>query len=377
MKQSFTDMKYRYFLLLIVMSLFYACSGSEISESKQMKISVSSNQIAFNEEVSFSIDNVSAIDIQSIRWDFGDSNTSTELNPVHSYAIPGNYTVKVSLILSSGKRETYQCMIVVIADEITSDIRASIPESLQKGKYQVCAHRGYWREAPENSILAIEKAIQNGIDYIEIDVRMTKDGKLILMHNSTVDETTNGTGKVSSLTYDEISSLYMYQNGELTTERVPLFAEALMAARGKIYVDIDMKISDYRAVYEVVKQCGMLSQSMFTVYDISDAAKLVNIDREANVFPVIYSLEDLNQYMALVENLAIVQFNPRTWVDEILNKAYDNNLAGFMNVYINSDETPEKDNYRAVDEFVKLGGTVVQTDFPVELKKYLDNLTKK
>lgn len=377
MKQSFTDMKYRYFLLLIVVSLFYACSGSEISESKQMKISVSSNQIAFNEEVSFSIDNVSAIDIQSIRWDFGDSNTSTEFNPVHSYAIPGNYTVKVSLILSSGKRETYQCMIVVIADEITSDIRASIPESLQKGKYQVCAHRGYWREAPENSILAIEKAIQNGIDYIEIDVRMTKDGKLILMHNSTVDETTNGTGKVSSLTYDEISSLYMYQNGELTTERVPLFAEALMAARGKIYVDIDMKISDYRAVYEVVKQCGMLSQSMFTVYDISDAAKLVNIDREANVFPVIYSLEDLNQYMALVENLAIVQFNPRTWVDEILNKAYDNNLAGFMNVYINSDETPEKDNYRAVDEFVKLGGTVVQTDFPVELKKYLDNLTKK
>lgn len=370
-------MKYKYFLLLTVISLFYACSGSEFSESKPMGIKVSSNQIAFNKEVSFSVDNVNLIDIQSICWDFGDNSISTELNPVHSYSIPGNYTVKASLMLSSGERETYQCIIVVIADEITSDVRASIPESLQKGKYQVCAHRGYWREAPENSILAIEKAIQNGIDYIEIDVRMTKDGKLILMHNSTVDETTNGTGKVSSLTYNEISSLYMYQNGELTTERVPLFAEALMAARGRIYVDIDMKISDYRAVYEIVKQCGMLSQSMFTVYDISDAAKLVNIDREANVFPVIYSLEDLNQYMDLVENLAIVQFNPRTWVDEILNRAYDNNLAGFMNVYINSDETPEKDNYRAVDEFVKLGGTVVQTDFPVELKKYLDNLTKK
>ena len=116
----------------------------------------------------------------------------------------------------------------------------------------------------------------------------------------------------------------------------------------------------------------MLSQSMFTVYEVPNAAKLVNIDKEVNVFPVIYSMEELDQYMSLVKNLSIVQFNPRTWKDEILNKAYNNGIAGFMNVYINS----AKDNYRKVDEFVKLGGTVVQTDFPVELKTYLDKLNK-
>ena len=263
------------------------------------------------------------------------------------------------------------------AEEIEESIRPSIPASLKEGRYQICAHRGYWKEAPENSIQAIEKAILNKIDYIEIDVRMTKDGKLVLMHNSTINEVTNGTGKVSELTYDEITSFYMYHGTELTTERVPLLSEALMSARGKIYVDIDMKISDYRAVYEVVKKCGMLSQSMFTVYEVPNAAKLVNIDKGVNVFPVIYSMEELEQYMALVKNLSIVQFNPRTWKDEILNKAYDNGIAGFMNVYINSDETPIKDNYRKVDEFVKLRGTVVQTDFPVELKMYLDKLNKK
>lgn len=378
-KGFLANMKSKNLLLVIalfVSALFQACSDSEMSESKQIKINVSANKVVFNEEIRFSLDNIDAGEVQSVRWDFGDGITSTELNPVHSYSIPENYVVKVAVALSSGERKTYQIMVMVTADEITSEVRASIPESLKKGKFQVCAHRGYWREAPENSILAIEKAIHNGIDYIEIDVRMTKDGKLILMHNATIDETTNGTGKVSDLTYEEIASFYMYQNGELTVERVPLFAEALMSARGKIYVDIDVKISDYRAVYESVKKCGMLSQSMFTVYDVADAAKLVNIDKEVNVFPVIYSMDDLNQYMDLVENLSIVQFNPRTWVDEILNKAYSNGLAGFMNVYINSEATPENDNYRAVDEFVRLGGTVVQTDFPVELKKYLDKLTK-
>ena len=85
-------------------------------------------------------------------------------------------------------------------------------------------------------------------------------------------------------------------------------------------------------------------------------------------------MEDLEDYMSLVDNHVIVQFNSQAWKYDILNKAYDNGIAGFMNVYINSDETPEKDNYRKVDEFVRLGGTVVQTDFPVELKNYLENI---
>lgn len=367
---------FKLIILLFVLLISNACSDSLSDQNKQIGIKVSSNKVMFNEIVSFSMENINENEIEVIHWNFGDGKSSNELEPKHSYSIPDNYTVKVSVSLLSGEKKTYQIVVMVIAEEITDDIRTSIPASLQKGKYQVCAHRGYWREAPENSVLAIKKAIQNGIDYIEIDVRMTKDGKLILMHNSTIDETTNGTGKVSELTYEEISSFYMYQNGELTMEKVPLFAEALMAARGKIYVDIDMKISDYRAVYDVVKKCGMLSQSMFTVYEVADAAKLVNIDKEANVFPVIYSMNDLEQYMNLVDNLCIVQFNPRTWVDDILNKAYNNGIHGFMNVYINSNATPENDNYRAVKEFIDLGGTIVQTDFPVELKKYLNEFVK-
>ncbi len=58
----------------------------------------------------------------------------------------------------------------------------------------VIAHRGDWRNAPENSILAIEKAVAMGVDIIEIDIQKTRDGQLVLMHDETVDRTTNGKG---------------------------------------------------------------------------------------------------------------------------------------------------------------------------------------
>lgn len=369
-------MKKGYSLFVLLLLLLQSCSKSDSPENEAIRIGVSANEVSYDETVTFSVENANAADIASMYWDFGDGISSDEQAPKHAYALPDDYTVMAYVSFASGEKKTYKTVIKVTANEVEASARPSIPASLKEGRYQVCAHRGYWKEAPENSIQAIEKAISNKIDYIEIDVRMTKDGKLVLMHNSTIDKVTNGTGKVSDLTYDEIASFSMYHGTELTTERVPLLAEALMSARGKIYVDVDMKISDYRAVYEVVKKCGMLSQSMFTVYEVPNAAKLVNIDKEVTVFPVIYSMEELDQYMSLVKNLSIVQFNPRTWKDEILNKAYNSDIAGFMNVYINSDETPVKDNYRKVDEFVRLGGTVVQTDFPVELKTYLAKLNK-
>lgn len=66
------------------------------------------------------------------------------------------------------------------------------------------AHRGYQPMGPENSILSFEAAGKLGFDYIETDVIMTRDGELVCIHDSTIDRTTNGSGNVSSLTYDEI-----------------------------------------------------------------------------------------------------------------------------------------------------------------------------
>src|ERR1051325_8467196 len=69
------------------------------------------------------------------------------------------------------------------------------------------AHRGHSIEYPENTMEAYRKAIELGIEMIECDVNITRDGKLVMIHDYTLDRTTNGSGQVSSLTWDEIERL--------------------------------------------------------------------------------------------------------------------------------------------------------------------------
>src|SRR5580704_18140510 len=74
-------------------------------------------------------------------------------------------------------------------------------------KIVVIAHRGAHREAPENTLASLEKAIEIGCDYVELDVRRTKDGALVIMHDAGVNRMTNGKGKIEDLTLAEIRKL--------------------------------------------------------------------------------------------------------------------------------------------------------------------------
>ena len=105
-------------------------------------------------------------------------------------------------------------------------------------KVLVVAHRGNWSIAPENSLAAIDSAIRMKVDIVEIDIRKTKDGQLVLMHDDTVDRTTNGTGKVKDKTLAEIKQLRLKdKDGRLTEHTVPTLEEALLAAKaGATYV---------------------------------------------------------------------------------------------------------------------------------------------
>src|ERR1035441_8876449 len=93
----------------------------------------------------------------------------------------------------------------------------------------VIAHRGEHLQNPENSLNAIEGAIAAGADYVELDVRTTRDGHLILMHDDTVDRTTSGHGKVSQLSLAEIEHLELKPAADTgsASAKVPSFEHAL------------------------------------------------------------------------------------------------------------------------------------------------------
>ena len=119
----------------------------------------------------------------------------------------------------------------------------------------VVAHRGDWRNFPENSLEGIENAIKMGVDIVELDVQRTQDGVLILMHDETLNRTTTGKGKVSEVTMDYISNLYL-RNGCA----VPTLEEALLLTKGRIMINLDKADRYFDEVYALLKKTGTVNQ---------------------------------------------------------------------------------------------------------------------
>lgn len=136
------------------------------------------------------------------------------------------------------------------------------------GRVMVIAHRGDWHDAPENTLQAIENAISLGVDMIEIDVQKTRDGKLILMHDETVNRMTNGHGEITELSYKEIQSLQVKQaqggeNAMLVDEHIPTLEEVMECVRGRVFVNLDKCWSIREEVYQVLEQTGTVNHGLF------------------------------------------------------------------------------------------------------------------
>src|SRR5262245_29921296 len=127
-----------------------------------------------------------------------------------------------------------------------------------KPRITVVAHRGAHASAPENSLAAIRKATEIGCDYVELDVRETKDGALVLMHDRTVDRTTDGSGDVAGMTLAEVEELH-FKGSEGIGERVPTFEEALLECRGKMKVYVDNKSGPPEKVMSLIEKHGMVA----------------------------------------------------------------------------------------------------------------------
>ncbi|MEO1261992.1 MAG: glycerophosphodiester phosphodiesterase family protein [Bacteroidota bacterium] len=130
----------------------------------------------------------------------------------------------------------------------------------------VVSHRGDWRYAPENSLEAVQRCIDLGVDIVEIDIRLTKDGHLVAMHDLTVDRTTNGKGKVSELTLAEIKQLRLKNACGVRGSQfqVPTLEEIMLVARDKIMVNLDKTEGEtVREAYAVLKKTGTVDHAIF------------------------------------------------------------------------------------------------------------------
>ncbi len=248
--------------------------------------------------------------------------------------------------------------------------KAPIPKS--KNAFVVISHRGNHVAAQENTLAAFQNAINVGADYVEIDLRTSKDSQLVIMHDATVNRMTNGIGKVSDLTWAELKQLKVIEKNhpEWPEQSIPLFSEVLKLCKGKINIYLDFKNADVNASYQALKKAGM--QHSVIVY-INAAHQLVEWKKIAPQIPLMVSLPDSVQSAAQLNSfldqykIHLLDGSYKEYTVEMVNAAKAKNIPVWPDIQ-SATEGPEQ-----WEKAINLGFTGLQTDHPEAMVNYLKN----
>ncbi|MBM7839273.1 glycerophosphoryl diester phosphodiesterase [Alkalihalobacillus xiaoxiensis] len=164
------------------------------------------------------------------------------------------------------------------------------------------AHRGYSAKFPENTLTAYQASIDQGFTHIEIDVHLSKDGVPVIMHDKTVDRTTDGEGPIIEHTLKQLKELKMNED-----ERIPTLEETLDFAKGKVkvaielkqpndlYAGLEQKVYDLVVAKDMVKDVYVNSfnhQAIVRMREIAPELELGLIKAKATdeLFPLIHEI---------------------------------------------------------------------------------------
>ena len=258
----------------------------------------------------------------------------------------------------------------------------------KNGKVLVAAHRGDWRHTPENSLMSLKNSIEKGFDIMELDVKMSKDSVLIVMHDNTIDRTTNAKGKPGDYTLAELKKLRL-RNGlrRITPHQIPTLEEMLNVAKGKVIINVDKGNSYLPQVIKLLKQTATSAQTIVNVNDNMPYPELQkSIDLPDDVYVMVVVAMKRPDALSIMESYkarkrSIIQ--PIFDTDTLSSLNALPKLAESQVLWLNSlwpSLNGGHDDDRAVEQheeeqswgwLLKMKPAILQTDRPAELQRYL------
>lgn len=236
----------------------------------------------------------------------------------------------------------------------------------------IAAHRGSNKRYPENSLAAIQYSIETSVDIVEIDIRTTKDGKLILLHDDEINRTTNGKGKVSDFTYAELTEIELNKKrGDTIIHRIPLAENAFKLAQGKIMLDLDIKQVYIKPLVELVHKTNTSKQVLFFDKNFEILDSVLILDSTLIVMPRAHSLEDVKKIIERYHP-PVIHVDPDFYTDEVVSTIKESGAR----VWINALGFPDTKAYIGLYYFgysplTNKGANIIQTDLPSRLNKFL------
>jgi glycerophosphoryl diester phosphodiesterase len=183
---------------------------------------------------------------------------------------------------------------------------------------EIACHRGANEYAPENTKAAAQKCIEWGVDYIEIDVRTSKDGVLYIMHDPWVNRTTNGQGMLRQLTSEEIDQLDAgsWFDPRFAGEKVPRLEPYLRWIKGKAKVYFDVKDADLPQLIHLVYDVGLENDSFFWFENPRKADEFRRLDKRLPLKMNARNVQQIDQ--AQKKGANIIEVAPRNFTPEML-----------------------------------------------------------
>ncbi|TWJ01582.1 glycerophosphoryl diester phosphodiesterase [Mucilaginibacter frigoritolerans] len=240
-----------------------------------------------------------------------------------------------------------------------------------KHKFIIVAHRGDHTHYPENTIEAYNQAIKDKADYIEIDLRTTADGKLVSLHDASVNRMTDGKGLVKDLTLDQIENLKVsVKNKPDTTAiyHIPTFEQILKLCRNKIHIYIDFKEADATQTLNMLKQFHMEKQVL--VY-INKPSQITDWRKTDATMPLMVSLPDS---VKSTESMRLFINQNRPDLLDGNYAEYDAQMVALANALglpVWPDAQGPQEGPSVWDKAIEKGLRGLQTDNPPALAKYL------
>lgn len=284
-------------------------------------------------------------------------------------------------------------LILFTALSVSSVIAADasdIASDFSDGKKNIIciAHRGDWHSFPENSAEAINAAAE--YDAVSVDVRLTADGKPVLMADEKVDrmsvdgEGKSVSGKVSSFTLAQLKELYLREsNGgtdkKKTTCRIPELKEIYETAAGRTAVMLNVQENDFKTVYDYVKALGKLDETVFRIN--AKPPKIIELTRDLDGVNVTGNYQGNIIFLAtsavkkyFAANIYTIEMGSTNGngvlYDNFLMKRFVGSKRAMVSM-VNGRCGKRADNETGWDDLISRGYSVIETDFPAELTEYI------
>lgn len=244
-----------------------------------------------------------------------------------------------------------------------------------KHRFIVVAHRGDHTNAPENTLQAYKDAIKNGVDYVEIDLRTTKDSQLVIMHDASLLRMTGINAKVKDCLYDSLKNVLIRDTNhpEWGSQKLPTFEDVLQLCKGKINIYLDFKAASVQQAYNAIQAYKM--EQHVVVY-INEPQQLIDWQSIAPAMPLMISLPQKVTNQAMMDSvltkypIAVLDGNYNEYTIETVRAAQAKNVPIWADIQ-------GKDEDKHWQTAIALGIDGLQTDHPKDLIAFLKRYRKR